>query len=214
MRRMPDDRRLSQCLSRGEDIEDAVRQVARDLAALHDASPTDPEFHHVGSIAYILQLWSEAFDQLERGRGSLFEPDRLDHVESLVRRYLDGRSDLFEQRIASGHIRDGHGDVQADDIFLLDDGPRILDCIEFSDELRWGDVLNAVAFLAMDLERLGSADLATRLLGWHREYTADSWPPSLAHHYIAYRALVRAKVASIRHEQGDPHAGDAARLLV
>jgi len=214
MRRMPDDRRLSSCLSRGEDLDDSVRQIARDLATLHDSSPTDPAFHRVGSVSYIWQLWSEAFDQLEHGRGSLSEPDQLDHVQALVRRYLDGRSDLFEQRIASGRIRDGHGDVQADDIFLLDDGPRILDCIEFSDELRCGDILNDVAFLAMDLERLGAPALAMRFLHWHREYTADSWPPSLAHHYIGYRALVRAKVASIRHEQGDPHGGDVARRLV
>jgi aminoglycoside phosphotransferase family enzyme len=53
-------------------------------------------------------------------------------------------------------VRDGHGDLLADDIFLLDDGARILDCLEFDPRLRYGDVLADVAFLAMDLERLGA----------------------------------------------------------
>ena len=33
-------------------------------------------------------------------------------------------------------IVDGHGDLLADDIFCMDDGPRILDCLEFDDHLR------------------------------------------------------------------------------
>jgi len=61
-------------------------------------------------------------------------------------------------------VRDGHGDLLAEDIFLLDDGLRVLDCIEFNDRLRHGDVLADVAFLAMDLERLGEPALAARFL--------------------------------------------------
>ena len=59
---------------------------------------------------------------------------------------------LFSARIAAGQICDGHGDLQAGDIYCLDDGPRILDCLEFDDQLRYGDVAADVAFLAMDLE--------------------------------------------------------------
>ena len=214
MRRMPADRRLSLCVTRGDDVDDAVRQVARDLASLHDTKPTDRAWSHVGSTDYIAELWRQCFTQLERGRDSLFHGQQLDRAEALVRRYLGGRDDLFEQRIAAGRIRDGHGDLQADDIFVLPDGPRILDCIEFSDELRWGDVLNDVAFLAMDLERLGAPAMAARLLAWHREFSADTWPESLAHHFVAYRAAVRAKVTSIRHEQGESHAADLVRSLL
>ena len=50
------------------------------------------------------------------------------------------------KRIRSGCVLDGHGDLLADDIYCLDDGPRILDCLEFSDRLRWGDVLYDVGF--------------------------------------------------------------------
>jgi predicted kinase len=35
-------------------------------------------------------------------------------------------------------------------------------------------------------------------LALHREHSGDTWPPSLAHHLIAYRAHVRAKVGVLR----------------
>ncbi len=88
------------------------------------------------------------------------------------------------------------------DIFCLDDGPRILDCLDFDERLRAGDVLADVAFLAMDLERLGQAELAWHLLGRHAGLLGDRWPQSLAHFHIAYRAQIRAKVDAIRSVQG------------
>ena len=48
-------------------------------------------------------------------------------------------------------------------VFLVDEGPQVLDCIEFDDELRYGDTLADVAFLAMDLERLGHRLAQARL---------------------------------------------------
>jgi predicted kinase len=96
----------------------------------------------------------------------------------------------------------------------MDDGPRVLDCLEFDSRLRHGDVLADVAFLAMDLERLGRPDLADAFLAAHRETAGDDWPASLAHHYIAYRAQVRAKVACLRHDQGEEGSAEEARRLL
>ena len=89
----------------------------------------------------------------------------------------------------------------------------MLDCIEFDDGLRWGDTLADVAFLAMDFEHLGRADLGSRFLELYREFAADTWPASLAHHYVAYRAQVRSKVACLRWEQGDAASAATARDL-
>jgi uncharacterized protein len=38
---------------------------------------------------------------------------------------------MFETRIQDGRVVDGHGDLLADDIFCLDDGLRIPDCLEY-----------------------------------------------------------------------------------
>ena len=107
----------------------------------------------------------------------------------------------------------GHGDLIADDIFGLDDGPRILDCLEFDDRLRWLDGLDDAAFLATDLERLGAPELAEQFLAAYAEYSGDPAPVSLRHHYVAYRAFVRVKVACLRAGQGDPAGGFEARHL-
>ncbi len=137
----------------------------------------------------------------------------VDEVERLAGRFIAGRAPLLRARIRGGKIVDGHGDLLADDIFCLVDGPRILDCLEFDDRLRWLDGLDDAAFLAMDLERLGASELAGQFTGWYLEYSGDSAPPSLHHHYVAYRAFVRAKVACLRGCQGDPLAGGEARQL-
>lgn len=54
----------------------------------------------------------------------------------------------------------------------------------------------------MELERLGSPELGCRFMTWYFEFSGDNAPLSLAHHYIAYRAFVRAEVACLRHHQG------------
>ena len=122
-----------------------------------------------------------------------------------------GGRPLFEARIRGGRVLDGHGDLLAEDISCLADGPRILDCLDFDDRLRWVDGLDDAAFLAMDLERLGAGELAEQFTGCYLEYSGDSGPVSLRHHYTAYRAFVRAKVSCLRCRQGDPAAGGEAR---
>lgn len=213
MKRMPGGRRLSACLERNEDVGAALRVVAREVAALHDSHPTDPRWAYVGTTDHLAGLWDDGFTLMEDLCGEVFDQPRVRRAQELAQRYLSGRAPLFEKRIDEGRIRDGHGDLQADDIFVLDDGPRVLDCLDFSDELRWGDVLLDVSFLAMDLERLGRPDLGARFLDWHREFAADTWPRSLAHHYVAYRASVRARVTGLRHVQGDAGAAPRAREL-
>lgn len=218
MRRMPPGRRLSTVVREGSgaasDLDAEVRAVARLLARFHAECRHGGEIDEAGSKDAIRKNWEDNFAQMEPFTGSILDADVSARVADLARRYVDGREPLLRHRAAEGRIRDGHGDLLADDIFLLDDGPRVLDCIEFDDRLRHGDVLADVAFLAMDLERLGADSLARRFLRWYKEFSGDTWPDSLAHHYIAYRAHVRAKVACLRGAQGEEEARDQAVALL
>jgi uncharacterized protein len=213
MRRMPQGRRLSTLATGGARLGSEVREVARQLAALHASADTSGPIADAGDPERLLHLWEDNFAAIRRfGRG-VIDPLAMDQVELRARRYITGRHPLLRQRVDAGLIRDGHGDLQADDIFLLKDGPRLLDCLEFDDRLRHGDVLSDAAFLAMDLERLGRPDLAREFLLAYREFTGEHHPATLEHHYIAYRADVRAKVKCISVAQGDAGAQDAARAL-
>ncbi len=163
----------------------------------------------------VTELWESNRHELEPFAGTLLDRPLLEQIAADARTYTAGRAALFAARVAGGRACDGHGDLLADDVFCMDDGPRVLDCLEFDDRLRFGDALADVAFLAMDLEHLGRADLAARLLDRYREHSGDAWPESLEHHYVAYRALVRGKVACLRADAGtDTTAAGTARAFL
>ena len=166
-----------------------------------------------GSRDALWRRWEDNIEQIRPLRGEMLGVSDVGEVQRLAGRFLAGRAPLFDARVRGGRVLDGHGDLLAEDIFCLPDGPRILDCLEFDDRLRWVDGLDDAAFLAMDLERLGAGELADRSTGWYLEYSGDCAPVSLRHHYTAYRAFVRAKVSCLRCSQGDPAAGGEARQL-
>lgn len=207
MRRMPAARRLSTMVSGGEDVAGALRAVAATVAGLHTRSTRSTAADVAAGVDATRGRWIENHTTLLRFTPEVFADGTAVAVHDLACRYLDGRGALFADRVARGRAVDGHGDLLADDVFCLDDGPRILDCIEFDDRYRLGDGLSDAAFLAMDLERLGRPDLGDRFLADYAHAVGDTWPPSLAHHHLAYRAQVRARVGAIRASQGD---GDAA----
>jgi aminoglycoside phosphotransferase family enzyme/predicted kinase len=198
MREMPKDRRLATMIGRGEVVSGCLDAIARAVAAFHRRATRTDEITTVATPLALHDLWEQSL--LEIDGLSLTVPDRqlVGDVRRLAHRYVDGREPLLTERITGGRIVDGHGDLLADDVFCLDDGPRILDCLEFDDRLRWGDVVNDVSFLAMDLEHLGRRDLAAEFLEDYRKHSGETHPTTLEDHYVAYRALVRAKVAYLR----------------
>ncbi|KJE22476.1 AAA domain [Frankia torreyi] len=210
--RLPDERRLSSLVASGARVQPQLRAIARRLAVFHEQGETSPEIARAGGLAALRALWLEGLVGVEPFR-DLLDGEVVDEIGRLALRYLDGRAALFTERQRAGRIRDGHGDLLADDVFCLDDGLRILDGLEFDRRLRVGDVLGDVAFFAMDLERLGQPGAARYFLDAYREFSGETHPASLEHLYLAYRAFVRAKVAGIRDHQGEPGAADAAREL-
>ncbi|MGZ6884588.1 MAG: bifunctional aminoglycoside phosphotransferase/ATP-binding protein [Acidimicrobiia bacterium] len=210
MRRMPEERRLATLVAAGADVGPCLREIARVLAAFHARADRSPLIDAAAAVEQVRARWEASFATMEPFVGTVLDADVVTRIARNVRRYLDGRAALFERRIAQGAVCDGHGDLLADDVFCFGDGPRILDCLEFDDSLRYGDVLADVAFLAMDLERLGRPDLSSAFLAWYREFSAETHPDSLAHHYVAYRAHVRSKVACLRGAQGDATAAASA----
>ncbi|WP_369830659.1 hypothetical protein [Mycobacterium sp. ACS1612] len=129
----------------------------------------------------------------------------------MATQFISGRVSLYEQRIADRRVVDGHADLLADDVFCMADGPALLDCLEFDDRLRYVDGLDDVAFLAMDLESLGRKELGDYFLDEYARRADDRAPGTLRNFYIAYRAVVRAKVDCIRVAQGNPDARNDAR---
>ena len=222
MRRYHDDDRLASLVTRGVDesvtsIHGVLDSIADVLARFHERAERSGVINAQGEVGAIDQRWRENLSELNRYAGdpnSGISVESLSRIQRLAAEFISGREPLFTRRIEEGCIIDGHGDLLADDIFWVNREPALLDCLEFDDELRYLDRIDDVAFLAMDLEFLGRKDLADYFLDRYAVHSADKAPSSLRDFYIAYRAVVRAKVDCVRLSQGRSEAAeDAARHL-
>jgi aminoglycoside phosphotransferase family enzyme/predicted kinase len=195
MRRLDDRDGLAVLLGREPDrVRCAVEEVVLKVAALHTATPPAVGDTSPGSWRRVIAQWRKEWAALER-LNPAFSPDqRRGAAYQLGLRYMNGRRLLFDRRVRDGRIRDGHGDLRVDHVYVTSSGVRIVDCLEFDADLRACDVVADFAFLAMDLERLDEPAVADQLWAVYRDHTGDDYPSSLAHFYVAQRALVRLKV--------------------
>ena len=217
MRRHPDERRLATLVHRDDDVTGDLAQIAEVLARFHAGAHRGPEVDDEARYGAVTGRWQENLTELARYADGVvpgLDPHIVAETADLAVSFAAGRVALFESRISDRRIVDGHADLLADDIFCLPDGPALLDCLEFDDRLRYVDGVDDAAFLAMDLQFLGRADLAEYFLARYLAAACDDAPESLQHFYIAYRAGVRAKVDCVRYTQGlSEAAADAQRHL-
>ncbi|MCX2931316.1 AAA family ATPase [Mycobacterium sp. CVI_P3] len=214
MRRHPDEKRLATMVRTGGPVEDHLMAVALVLSRFHASASRGREVDAQGRVDAITARWQENLGELQRYADGVVpgtDPELVAEINRLASDFIAGRSVLFARRIGDHKIVDGHADLLADDIFCLEDGPAMLDCLEFDDSLRYVDVIDDAAFLAMDLEFLGRPDLAELFLSSYTRLAEDDAPASLGDFYIAYRAVVRAKVDCVRYTQGVGSAADDAR---
>jgi len=146
MRRLPDDRRLSALTDTPEFITH-LDAVARAVAAFHARQPPVLEPVPLSTAEGLSRFWESSFTDMSPFVGPLFDADEFQQVRQLALQYLEHHAELLDDRRRAGLVRDGHGDLIADDIFVMDDGPRILDCLAFDETYRVSDVLADIAFL-------------------------------------------------------------------
>jgi aminoglycoside phosphotransferase family enzyme len=119
----------------------------------------------------------------------------IDRICTELERRLEAGAAAFHGRVADGRVVDAHGDLRPEHVFLLP-APQIIDCLEFSAELRLLDSAAEIAFLALECERLGNLTLGKRLLAHYKEQAHDDCDLEVLEFYRALRAFVRAKVAA------------------
>ena len=137
--------------------------------------------------------------------GSMFKRVRASQLQ-----FLKLSAAVFAERVRSGRICEGHGDLRPEHVCMVDP-PVVFDCVEFSLPLRSADVISELAFLAMELDFLGVPDLATALIESYKTRTCDAVPDTLINFYKSYRACIRAKVDLLRAGQLTGPAAEQAR---
>ena len=208
MRRFAQTRMMDRMLERGRITPVHIDKLASVIATFHKALPSvaaDSPFCATTVIqAAALQNFT-LLPQLLSVRNDLAMLEAVRQASALE--FTDCEP-LFRQRAVAGCVRECHGDLHLGNIVLQNDTPTPFDCIEFSAALRWIDVISEIAFPVMDLLRRGHSPLAWRLLNAYLESTGDYPGCSVLRFYLAYRAMVRAKVFAIRAGQrGGAKAG-------
>ena len=118
----------------------------------------------------------------------------LDAIAEPMRAFLQKRPALFDERLRAGRIIEGHGDLRAEHVYLEIDAV-VIDCLEFSKDLRTVDAVGDLSFLALECERLGVPETGDQLLEIYRVIADDHPPEELVHYYQAYHACSRARIA-------------------
>jgi uncharacterized protein len=213
MRRFPDEARLDRRLEAGLLDGEALETFARVLAEFQRGLPAAKPGGAFGNAAAVAAPALANFAalpgrELERaGAAAAFAK-----LEAWTRDRAATLSARFEARLAGGFVREGHGDLHLANMVMLDDGIAAFDGIEFNASLRWIDVQSEVAFLLMDLESRGRADLGWRFYNAWLAALGDYDGLAVLKWYLVYRHLVRAKIDGIRLAQGGLEPDDVRRL--
>ena len=202
MRRLPQEAMMNVLLANGRVSSEMLAGVAAKLAEFHQQAETNATIGTFGGLDAITVNTEENFSQTEKYIGRTISREQYRRIRDYTNRFVKENASLFRRRIADGRIRDCHGDLHAAHICFCD-GICIYDCIEFNDRFRYGDVASEVAFLAMDLDRYGRADLSGDFVNAYVARSQDRELLALLDFYKCYRAYVRGKVESFKLD--DPH---------
>lgn len=198
------DRLLQQGALRMEYLDAIADEVANFHLGIEQAGAGSP----FGEPAQIWQPVAENFEQIRERESDAATLQQLQELYTWSRACFERLKPVFAERKRDGFVRECHGDLHLRNIAWVDDRPVIFDCIEFNPDLRWIDVISDLAFLFMDLIDRKRPMMAYHVLDRYLTRTGDHAGLRVLPFYFVYRAMVRAKVDSIRLSQADIPAAE------
>ena len=188
-----------------------IDRLVAAICQFHDntqPASADSDWGNPAGIQFRVQ---ENFDQIR----PLLNQQNGAGIESLEQGsqslYQSIQSQLLRRK-QYGFIRECHGDLHLGNIVIHKDRVLIFDCIEFNPDLHWIDVMSEVAFLLMDLQERGYYRFSWHFLNAYLQTTGDYEGLSVLQYYLAYRAMVRAKIALLQHQENKSDNALSAKL--
>lgn len=196
--------RLDQVCVREELRPAHLSDLAQRLVAFHEATAFAAPDTRFGEPDQVMAPVRDNFSDL----ASLLQPApdadvlvRLACLHTWTQAQFKQLAPLILTRKLSGRVRECHGDLHLANLVLINGAVRLLDCLEFNEDLRWIDVVSDIAFTYIDLLEHGQSGLANWWVDEVFSHSGDYHGVSLLRFYAVYRCLVRAKVAAIRAKQ-------------
>ncbi len=199
MRRFADGSLWSDRIAAATLTSHQVDAMAARLARMHrEATPASLAEGSPGTVARRCQIVARLVAGVDAWQAGLAVPaPQWPGLRDWLGRQVDELVPLWESRRRAGRVRECHGDLHLDNIVQLGDEPTPFDAIEFDPDLRFIDVLDDVAFPAIDLLAHGRRDFAFRLLVAYLDATGDHDGLPTLRFFLVARALVRAQVTAL-----------------
>ena len=180
---------------------DDIEKIAKTIAEFHSRAERSREIDRFGELDTVKFNTDENFLQTEKYIGSSIIKEQFRALQDWTAEFYENNAEIFPARINAGHVRDCHGDLHMEHVCLTE--PIIIfDCIEFNDRFRYSDTANDLAFLMMDLDYHGGAELAQVLYDAYVRFSSEAENEAefrqVVNFYKVYRAYVRGKVNSFR----------------
>ncbi len=196
MNEFPSNMLLSKVLEDGMISQNYFLELAFRLSKFHlnlkpynDSNDLSGNFHVYENLRVLKNFYSDNSKLLS----SILEWVKKE--EKLLNKRFIARKKL-------GCIRECHGDLHCENIYLKDNSHlEVFDAIDFNKSLRCIDPISEIAFLTTDLEVRNKSSEAIVFLNKWLEQTGDYSGLDLWRWYSSYRALVRAKVNAIKLSQ-------------
>jgi aminoglycoside phosphotransferase family enzyme/predicted kinase len=208
MLHLPQDCMLNVLLERNRATPEMLDRVAAKMVDFHARAATGPEISQFGKAESVKVNSDENFAQTEKYFGATITAAQFQAMKDYTNRFLNEKGAIFDQRAQAGRVRDCHGDLHSQHI-CFNESLSIYDCIEFNDRFRYCDVASEIAFLAMDVDHFGRADLARSFINTYVSLSGDAQIQDVLKFFKCYRAYVRGKVSSFKFD--DPYISENER---
>src|SRR5688572_11513750 len=193
MLEIPQKFRMDNLLQEGKVNSDAIDKLTSTLVKFHSTTRTSKKIRSFGRPEFLKRKVDENFSTISKL--TTLDPK----FERRLNLFIKDKYNFFLERIRDDKIRDIHGDLYLKNVFIVPDNNFYLyDRIEFNDSLRYADVAEDVAHLAMDLDFHGRSDLRKLLISDYMLQGKDTSLEDIVYFLMCYKACVRVKVSLFR----------------
>lgn len=190
MKRLPLDDMLDARLARGTAAQEDIRRVGEAMAAFYAGCRPEIADGHL-YLTHLRQEQAVNREILERPELGVRDAavPMLDALDGMLERLAP----KIEQRIAAGHIVEGHGDLRPEHVHL-GEPVQVIDCLEFSRAMRILDPYDEIGYLGLECAMLGAQWVRPMLFDLLETRLGGRPEKDMLALYGGFRALLRARL--------------------
>lgn len=195
MKEIPQKLRLDNLLGLNKLNNHILDLLTKNLVKFHNITYTDARISEFGRPQIMKTKIRENFQTISK------ISKMNDIFEEKLNLFIQKNQDLFYKRRKAHRIRDIHGDLYLKNIFYVKGKFYMYDRLEFNDSLRYADIAEDVAHLAMDIHYHQREDLQSYFISNYINISKDTSLIHIIYFMMCFKACVRAKVSLFRSMQ-------------